>query len=119
MAADGAASLTLRFGTCDTSPCSGTFPGIYVISDSATTGAPAGSWAAVRLMASYDGDDWASGAMLIENSTDQPSEVSFANDPQLSEYVLLGQVGGGDLVLRFQVSSPTNFGTTTYIDRIR
>jgi hypothetical protein len=113
-AEDGSASLELTSGACATSPCSGTFPGLYVLGDGAT-GAVAGGWAAARLWARSSTADGAAQAILIDQGSSIASSVSLVQSGAFTEYVLLGPVGSTDVRARFQIVSPAQT-TTAYFD---
>jgi len=117
-AVHGTSGMTLTFGACQTSPCSGSYPGIYVLSDQAT-GVESGGWALVRIFGSYDGSDNAGGLDFIDSDTNNIDSYNMITSSLPIEYLLLGPVSSTNLKLRLQISSPTQNNTHARFDWIR
>jgi hypothetical protein len=106
----GTSMLSVSSGACVTSPCTGAFPGVYVLS-SPFTGVTAGTWPLVKVWARTTATDGA-GVLLIDNGTGQPDEVRFVTGSTWQEYLLTGPVTTSALTVRVQVAAPVTSSVT-------
>ncbi|MCB9556261.1 MAG: hypothetical protein H6707_09185 [Deltaproteobacteria bacterium] len=116
---DGQVGLLLRFGHCQSKPCSGSaYPGIFALSDPLQSD-DRSPWLVTRFFARYDGDDNAASVRLLANASQVRDAVAVVKDSAFSEYVLIGKRDAADLRLRWEILNPSATDVALQIDTLR